>query len=621
MSTPKPPPGGGKGQKPFLGADDLFSELDAWDQTFDALHGGMDAGEIKHEPVMEWPVPESPDPTALTMAAPGDPGTSFDQLPQLDDELEAQLTLDAPLDPPTVGGRTHPTYADPGETDFSAIGAAEPPAALGDLLGRSSTALPLDEVEPTRVRRPAPTGPPVDDDEVYTSASRPNRAPPALDSFDDDALAPPPMPEVRRFPAIVRRVTAATPVPRVPEEITPPQGTNLGELFGSENTVIADYDAIARSSARSQGKTAPPPLEEDDYADIEIGADDASAQPEAIAEPVGQRRTAHVFRREITTKSPPMRLDRIGSAPVIEMEIDEELSAPIRTPRSTGGEADFSDLDPSDDLALPLAAPAAAPASRGYRPATFDLDADAAPSAALDDALGGLDDPDSFDAGRDSFRDFDDAPHDPADDEGSAGAYDTRGHADAAAGDEQGDQYDVPLDGAGDEHLDEQVDESLVESEAEADASQTLGDSPLTAVAQVRDSGASDRDLPTLADGDDPQASARPPALTDLYPRIKTPTSVPPLGVMPDVRRPVARATASLPVMRQVDELTLDGEPQLEPVLDLDVVGRAWPEQVEPLPTSALDEASAAALLVYEREVATLDDSEGSAALRIEAGR
>ena len=37
--TSKPPPSG-KGGKPFLGEDDLLSELDAWDATFDALHGG-----------------------------------------------------------------------------------------------------------------------------------------------------------------------------------------------------------------------------------------------------------------------------------------------------------------------------------------------------------------------------------------------------------------------------------------------------------------------------------------------------------------------------------------------------------------------------------------------------
>ena len=48
MTTPKPPgkPGSGPtkpGAKPFLGDDDL-SELDAWVETFDALHAGPEPG-------------------------------------------------------------------------------------------------------------------------------------------------------------------------------------------------------------------------------------------------------------------------------------------------------------------------------------------------------------------------------------------------------------------------------------------------------------------------------------------------------------------------------------------------------------------------------------------------
>ena len=38
MAT-KPP--GNKG-KPFLSDDDIGNELDAWDATFDALHGGAE---------------------------------------------------------------------------------------------------------------------------------------------------------------------------------------------------------------------------------------------------------------------------------------------------------------------------------------------------------------------------------------------------------------------------------------------------------------------------------------------------------------------------------------------------------------------------------------------------
>src|SRR5262249_7696254 len=45
------------------------------------------------------------------------------------------------------------------------------------------------------------------------------------------------------------------------------------------------------------------------------------------------------------------------------------------------------------------------------------------------------------------------------------------------------------------------------------------------------------------------------------------------------------------------------------------------PEQVQPLPTSQLDEEAAHTLVVYERELATVDESATSAALRVEAGR
>ncbi|MEO7095292.1 MAG: hypothetical protein ABI175_18695, partial [Polyangiales bacterium] len=51
----KPPPKGGG--KPFLGDDDLLSELDAWDQTFDALHAEDTSASIPAAEVMAWPAP------------------------------------------------------------------------------------------------------------------------------------------------------------------------------------------------------------------------------------------------------------------------------------------------------------------------------------------------------------------------------------------------------------------------------------------------------------------------------------------------------------------------------------------------------------------------------------
>ena len=143
--TSKPPPG--KGGKPFLGEDDLMSELDAWDATFDALHGGPEASASPGPQPMEWPAaPEvAIDPTTLSRAAPS----------SLDDDDDRQMTLDSSL---TIDGSveadgsgdTFDTFGDPPdpaeeiaraldvdplETDFSGVGASGRPRTLGDMLG------------------------------------------------------------------------------------------------------------------------------------------------------------------------------------------------------------------------------------------------------------------------------------------------------------------------------------------------------------------------------------------------------------------------------------------------------------------------------------------------------
>lgn len=614
----KPPPGKGK---PFLPDDDLLSELDAWDATFDALHQpgesqpAMEAA--KASAVMDWPAPDPAvgDKTALTTS-------TLPDVDRLEVDLDDQLTLDGALEGETVdrdmaGGRVAPTLPDTldqpgeGETDFSEIGAAEQPAALGELLGRSSTAPPIldEEDDPkTRVqpRSRKTTPPPLDDDDgIYTSASRPNRAPP-VPGFEDDPIAPPPKPvmpalQERRGPAIIRRVTGGMEIPKAPDEHTPARGTDLAE----ETRVAAYAYDEAASSGRSQRATQPPPMEEDDYADIEIDASEPQEMPMERSEPaeaVRRTTTAHVVRRgDQPTRPPPSQFGDGG--PVVEMDIDESLSEPVHrpgtedfsdlaiqaVPAATGQEDDFSDVAAAvgaeDNLEMPIDPPTAArsihaprttppPPPRGSRPSTFDFD-DAPRARGLDDALVDLDEP---------------ANH---------GFEESSAVLDAPA-------YQDP----------------------EPAPDRTLADSPRTkpgmpAIAKLPDT---DRGLPTLLDPG--RATPRPPSLMDLYPRVHTPTSVPPLGRMPDdlddgqqtlldveaaVRRPIRSATP-LPV--EVEEPALP-----EPELDLETLGKAWPEQVDPLPTVELDEAAAASLLVYEREVATLDDSETSAALRIEAGR
>jgi hypothetical protein len=145
----KPPPGKGK---PFLPDDDLLSELDAWDATFDALHGAPEASEsspaVAQAP-MEWPTPDPAigDNTALTSV----------EEDRIEVDLEDQLTLDGAIEAETIDreyaartSQTLPDTLDASETDFSDIGAEEEPAALGELLGRSSTAPPIPDEEPDR---------------------------------------------------------------------------------------------------------------------------------------------------------------------------------------------------------------------------------------------------------------------------------------------------------------------------------------------------------------------------------------------------------------------------------------------------------------------------------------
>src|SRR6266446_4940095 len=85
MSPPEKPKGP---SKPFLGETELSSELDAWDEMFDGLHGGPDAA-AADEQAMSWPAPAEsrvPEPAL----------TKKELSHTLEDEpdLDAELTLD-----------------------------------------------------------------------------------------------------------------------------------------------------------------------------------------------------------------------------------------------------------------------------------------------------------------------------------------------------------------------------------------------------------------------------------------------------------------------------------------------------------------------------------------------
>ncbi len=557
----KPPPKGGG--KPFLGDDDLLSELDAWDQTFDALHAEDTSAAIPAAAVMAWPAPtpQPPGPQDRAAAEFGERSRTLDQ-PAFgrDPELEEQMTLDAAIEDnsdatidveigmpyataPRNQSHADTFDADPAETDFSGVGAEGKPAALGEMLGRRHQTLPPigddDMVDDSATRIDLKSGPirvPPDDDDdgVFTSASRPNAPAAPDDNSNDDDLAPPPVPEPqKRTPAIVRRTPLQVPnVPSRQDRMTPSQGLDNSDF--SEQTRIQDLGEIQAQAAASRpaSKTAPPPIEEDEY-EVEIDAA-ASAAPDVIAETMGSRRTAHVVRRgDAPTRPPPIsqivaEADEDGDEIRMEMDVDEP--APL-------GEAPIPEEDDFSDVAAAVGAsddpiPGSGSGLLPRRPSTPRVGASsgsqpsirqttrgttAPPPSDLDDALSGLDEP----------------------------------------------------------------------------------------VEQVE--------------------SERPPALVDLYPRVKTPTSVPPLAtrtLMDMGGAPPPPSTPDRAPARLQTTIPLEtAEPEVEPQLDLESAVRAWPEQTDPLGSTALDEAAAQSLLIFERELATVDDNTASAALRLEAGR
>ncbi|MBS1118114.1 MAG: Tetratricopeptide repeat protein [Deltaproteobacteria bacterium] len=533
MTVPggKPP----KNPKGFLGDDDMLSELDAWDATFDALHG-PDGGDPPTAPVMDWPPAAEPlkptvDPTVVSRAAPSDESATFDDF-ELSSDLEAQLTLDNALEEDSASDHEDgllTTTADRlaidlGETDFSDVGAKAPPAALSDLLGRSPSRAPGSATRPPDVD----SEPDADEDAIYTSAARSPAVP--VSARPAAPIVPPPVAE-RRTPAIVRRV-APQPIPN-PRQAEPSADDDLDDSFGNQTRIIAsDEIEIHASASRSMQAVAPPPaVEEDAYDDIEIEAAEPPGAAASASEPPAQRRTAHLVRRADTQSRPP--LIRPGSSgPIIEINADEsdpELAIGVEQP-----EYDFSDVAASvgaADSDLELLVDLRVTGERPEPDLTLDEVEEirielSAPASELD----GLED----------FSDFQDA--------GSSA---------------------VELTIPGERGLPLQLDGSI----------------------EPEDSG-----------------SIRPSALVELYPRVKTPTSVPP------IRPRSVRLQTPMPV----EVATVN---EIEPTLDLDSAGRAWPVQLAPLASVVLDEASAQALLVYEREVTTLDDSATSAALRIEAGR
>ncbi len=520
--------------KPFLGDDDLMTELEAWDATFDALHTGPEPGteQVEEMPApMDWPEP-APAPAAAEVAP---DVTIADLAPVRDDDFEPisrididdQMTLDRalearPEDDLETFERAPSVPTDVNrETDFSDLGTRGRPQTLGEMLGATSD-ITID-ADHTRVQSRASTPLPEEfDDDVFTSASRPARAPSdPTAGYDDDVVPPPPpvvVPRTRSSPAIVRRTTGQMPAQN--RDLTPPGGQRLAEF--AEATRVVEADELER---RVSAAMQVPAVDEDAYDDIEIDRAGDSAPMESEPEAPVARRTAHVVRREAPTRPPPP-----NAGPVIEMEIADQTPLPPAGPPSDA-EDDFSDV----------AAAVGADADLEFTPPVLRA-ATPIPIDDLDEAIVA--------------------------------------------------ESDSELPPIGDE-------------EDETSARTMIGAPRHEDLERMRESG-----------------SGRPPSIVDLYPRVKTPTSVPPLGAP---GWPVADSAAIVEhrphAKIETPAIESDAPPENEPFLDLETVARDWPEQAPLVASSTLDDAAAAALLVYEREVGTLDDSETSAALRIEAGR
>jgi lipopolysaccharide biosynthesis regulator YciM len=632
VTDKKQPP---KGQKPFLGDEELSNELDAWDSMFDNLHGGPEAAATAgDEPVMAWPEPAPPSkPNRVPEAALTAPERTDEDLPP---ELEEQLTLDraatseathidvAPAAPRASTFTKDTADADPAETDFSDIGAAGRPSALGDFLGatpakRPTTQTGYDDV-PVAIDA-------IDEEDVYTSASRPRveAAPDDVDFPIDEPTAPPPRATPpaaprRTGPAIIRR---ATPV-AVPLANYAPQPAQVQEDSPfAENTRVADVDemASARAEARSKAPTAPPPfalhetspqvlIDEDDYADIEIGADanevDVELTPPPADAAAPRRTAAHVVRRPEKATKQPVAQPKRESDPVIEVAD----SIPIEP----AGEDDFSDVAAAvgaeDDLAIGEMIPRRRPETPPGGTDIVQIRPSAQHVSHLDAALDSIGDS-AEDAHETINMSVEDVLSEEDVDEPVAAP--TRLDVQRARARTPDPSSDDDLDFGVEVNEPAEPPEPAVEMESH-DPTRTLYG--LGAV------GAAARPTPVPENTGRSGRATRPPALTDV---LGGPPAPPPRKSQPQFDqfetydgvsaprpgRQHARMQTPLPIA--------DDGSEVEPSIDLEAI--QLPEQVQPLPTSQLDEDAARTLEIFERELATVDETATSAALRIEAGR
>ncbi len=165
--------GGEKTGTPSVFEGDL--DLDSWDATFDALTSGpLDlasdpASDPALDPLAAAPMAADDDVTSTRIPSLALAGGRGSRLGPPVPVPVAPATTRKSSPPPPVIPRTPAPPAGRDETDFSELGFAGPPEALGSLLGQPPELPPIHEISDSEVFEP--TG--FEEDEVFTSAVRP----------------------------------------------------------------------------------------------------------------------------------------------------------------------------------------------------------------------------------------------------------------------------------------------------------------------------------------------------------------------------------------------------------------------------------------------------------------
>jgi tetratricopeptide (TPR) repeat protein len=576
-------------EKKGLGGDedeDLLAEIDQWGDMFDALHESGDDAATGVRDEVATGVREAAPPPVQAAPAP---------------------------EPAAVAAES------PSEVDFSELGIDGPPEALGSLLGTPPPLQPVEEeaaraAEPPRrpsarkLERPA-------EDEVFTSASRPSvaalPAAPTDDELFGDLLAE--VNDDKGMEPVTPRV-AMPAAPAVPAPAKAPRTSgaivrreDLGkkkenEFAGGESTRVADLgelDALNDFDEGPEGGAASTRVASID----EIDAQSRRAARRSSAPPYGG--AVRATTPNITRRAP--------SEPASDFGRDEDDRGHVQ-PEATRI-ADSAQLEK-------LAAEAAAAAQ-----ALFDEAP--APELTVDEDFYA-----DFEIGDQAGRDgsVTEAAGDTPSQATPAAGKRTTAHVVRRAGGtlapptaeggvvveieaEASDEVQVPVPGPV---------SGEIEAVAAPEAKEEPAAVPSMVAAEDDFSGlmSSDAALET-APKEEPAAEV-PPAggYEELEPVVATPSIVDgvPRLIAETLSQAVAQAAAAVADEPDVaPELPPAVFAGVEPALVLDAI--TLPESVDPMSGFDPAEEAARTILVYERELESVDDAALAAALRCEAAR